>query len=186
MRRALAAFALVFLCWQACAMNWRITTRADHDTLDVVMRRLDYSIARAEGENKKNLIAIREHLTPVFTRHGGPVKWWEGGKIKIGSEDELDLICTQHGYANTNTDRAERRKDIAIGFFRWIRNSIWAIIMGMGPWVIAVLAIVLILRNRNKVIDAMFTDAEKLDKGKRKEVFTSPVVKKHYEKKHKK
>jgi hypothetical protein len=183
MRQALAALALVLLAWQACAMNWRLTTRADHKSLDVVMRRLDYAIAHSSDPTvTKELNTIREHLLPVYTRHGGPISWWEGSRIKLGSEAELNLVCTQHGYANTTTDRSERRKDIALGFFRWLKQSLSAIVLGMGPWVIAFVICVVVIRYRGKIIRAYDEDAEKIPGSQRKAAFTNPLVKKAHAK----
>ena len=169
MRRITIVALLVLACAQAFALNWRTTTRADHDSLDVVMRRLDYAIAQSNDATvSRELVAIREHLLPVFDRHGGPVAWWEGGRIKLGSDEELELICAQHGYAHTSTDRAERANDIVIGFFRWAWQSIWAIVLGMGPWFFLCVGLYVIYRRQtaeqiatHRVIDNVVPDKDK-------------------------
>jgi len=140
MRLFAAALGMLFVAQTAYAMNFKATTRADHQTLDVVVRRLS-NVSPPPDDVKASL----RHLQPVLDRHGGPIGW---GGIELGSEDELDLICAQHGYANTSESREDLREDIAIGFFRWIKNMACALVVAAGPWVVACVVVYVMYRRR--------------------------------------
>jgi len=143
----------------AQGMNFKITTRTDHKSLDLVARRL-------ADWNTKEAKACLLHIEPMLARHGGPIGW---GAIEMGSDEEWDLICAQHGYANTQVIASERKQDIAVGFFRFLKNSIVAICTGLGPGITIAIVIFLVYRYRlldrtkalvaqSKVLDEVIPD----------------------------
>jgi hypothetical protein len=164
---------IVIVLWssQAFGLNWRTTTRADHKSLDVVVRRL-------ENGSEEDIRASLEHLRPMLARHGGPLGW---RGVSLGSDEEIDLVCAQHGYANTHKERGEIAKSLTISIFRWIRESIWAIMVGLGPTLTILVVLFLFYRYRGAVIRAFDADAEKLPKEQRA-VFTHPLVQKEHAK----
>lgn len=174
--RAFAALALVAMAWscESPAMNWRSTTRSDHKSLDVVVRRL-------ENNEAGDVEASLHHLRPMLKRHGGKIGW---GKIQIGSEEELDLICAQNGNAETSVNRQEVGKDITIGLVRWLKNQVFAIIIGLGPGLTAVVVLAVLYRYRGRVIRAFDRAVEEAvpDKEVRRAKFADPLIQKEHAK----
>lgn len=172
--RAIAGAALIFMVWscESHALNWRSTTRSDHKSLDVVVRRL-------ENNGKGDVAACLHHLRPMLTRHGGPIGW---GSIQIGSDEELDLICAQHGNAQTSLNRQEVGRDISIGVVRWLKNQVFAIFLGLGPGLTAVVVLAVLYRYRGKVIRAFDRAVEEAvpDKEVRKAKFADPLIQKEH------
>ena len=163
---------LVLLPQMAYGMNFKITTRSDHKSLDIIARRL-------ATWDAKEARACLLHVEPMLERHGGPIGW---GAVEIGSEEEWELICAQHGYANTQVIADERKQDIKIGFFRFIRNSIVAVCTGLGPGVTIAIIVFVVYRYRlldrtkalvaqSKVLDEVIPD-----KTERARKLSDPVI----------
>lgn len=114
------------------ALNFRPTVRADHDSLDCVSRRLELALqALKDGEAKNDVKGALWHIVPMLTRHGGPIKW---GQIELGSNEELSLICTQHGYARTQANLSDIANDIKETMWRWIKRKLWDILVASAWW----------------------------------------------------
>lgn len=181
MRITIITFALVVVSGPAFALNVRPTTRADHKSLDIVIRRLERAKGRADEDVLRDIVAALYHLEPMRERRGGSIGW---GAIEVGSEDEASLICTQHGYANTYVERGEVLKDIYDGAVNWLWNRILAFCLGCLPWIPMVAFLYL---NRAKIAKA-FKDSEEehvalrkkieqeFDKEERRRRFNDPVA----------
>jgi|GEM_PF-4130210 len=174
LRFVLTGVVLLCIARNTYGMNIRATTRADHKSLDLVVRRL-------ENGAPEDIAASLQHLRPMLTRYGGPIGW---GAIEVGSPEEADLICAHHGYANTSVNRDEVMRDVRIGIWRWLRNQLVAIALGMGPMLPVVVGLYLLYRYRGKVIKAFDSAVEDAvpNKEARKMLFADPLIKKEHAK----
>lgn len=154
----------------AYGLNIKPTTRADHKSLDVVVRRLEDI-----KDPPQDVVACLQHLRPMLTRHGGPIGW---GRVEIGSEDEIDLVCAQHGYARTSVERGDIAEDLAIGFFRWLRNAAWAIIVGLGPVTVVLIIVAYLYIQSRRTIHEYDRGIEQspIDKEERRRLFSHPLI----------
>jgi len=181
--------AALALSAPAAAMNWKATTRADHDSLDCVSRRLEIAAgATSEGSQVHRIIdGARNHVTPMLARHGGPVGW---GSIELGSEDEAALICAQYGHANSQANAGDIVNEIKMGIWHWIKRRIWAFVMGCVPWIplVAVLwwkrkKILAVFQEREQELRTTFRVIEEAipDPKVRREKFSDPVIDRAYQ-----
>jgi len=178
-RKSVCALVMLLVCSQTFAINWAAATRADHKSLDVVVQRLKHARSMTSDEAVQHeLTAMEAHLQPMLTRHGGVPGWAQGGRVVPGSDDELDLVCAQHGFARTSIERGQLRDDLAVSTMRWLRQSIVAIVIGMGPW-LPIVALLYIAYRRtlnesammHKRVDELFPD--RLERAQR---FSNPII----------
>jgi hypothetical protein len=170
---------MLLVCSQTFAINWTAATRTDRKSLDVVLQRLEHARAlTSDKATQRELTAMEAHLQPMLTRHGGVPGWAQGGRIVPGSDDELDLVCAQHGLAHTSIERGQLSKDLMVTTMRWLRQSIVAIAIGMGPW-LPIVALLYIAYRRtlnesaimHKRVDELFPD--RLERAQR---FSNPII----------
>jgi len=180
MRIAFAVVAVSLLCSSVGAMNILPKTKDDHRSFDVVVRRV-------ESGTPEDLIAVLRHMEPILDRYGGRIGW---PRIALGSEDEFELVCRQLARSKAKEDGGDIASDLAVHFvwkiWYFIVKVFDTVIPGLGSALPIIVALYLWVRYKDKVLKAIYKDAEKLPVGQRKEVFTSPEVKKDYEKRIKK
>ena len=170
---------LLLVCSSAAGMNILPKTKDDHRSFDFCVRRL-------ETAGAKDVPAVLQHLKPIHERYGGYIRW---NRMRIGSEDERKLVYRQNARTGAAADNSEIGKDVAVGIVRWAWNTAVAILDGLLPGAGVMLPVVIVLylyvRYGRRVIRALYADAEKLPAGRRKEVFTSPIVHADFERRRK-
>jgi hypothetical protein len=183
-RKLLLVVASVLVCGAAFGMNWRSDTRATHKSLDCIVRRLERVLPTLPEDSAewRDVKASLNHLKPILERFGGAAGW---AQIELGSEDELDLICAQYGFAEQAANRESIEEEIQEGVSRWLWGKIKGFLLSCIPWT----PIALWLWFKRKKILALFQarDAEVVaydraiekaitDKAERRAKFTDPLV----------
>lgn len=169
MRSVVTTITLLAVSTSAFGVSIKRDTRDD-------WRSLDCSIRWLEREGEAGIPRALEHLKPMKERR----RTFMLSRVRLGTDDEVRLVNRQNTRADRAHDSDDTKKVIIVSVLRWLYHFVIdlleTIIPGAGFMVPIVIALYLYIRYKDRVIKAFISDAEKLDKGERQLIFTSPEV----------
>jgi len=175
--RFLALFVvLLAVSAPVCAMSIARDTRDDWRSIDAVIRHL-------ERDGAGGIDNALMHLRPMEERR----RTFLLPRVRLGSEDEVKLVNRQYARAGTPGNQDDLKRTLLVGALFWAYHFcvdvLDAVIPGAGMLLPIVIALYLWVKYKDRVLRAVYADAENLPQGTRKKIFTNPIVVNDYAKK---
>jgi hypothetical protein len=149
-------------------------TRDDWRSINAAMRHL-------QRDGQAGIDNALTHLRPMEERR----RTFMLSPVRLGSDDEVKLVNRQHARAGTPGDQDDIKRTLIVGVLFWLyhfcADVLNAIVPGLGLLLPVVVCLWLWLRYKDRVIRALYSDAENLPQGMRRTTFTSPEVIQDYE-----